>query len=129
MASEIDKMKDNAKTYKAAKAMKRRSFENPYVTDSTDKRITNPQTMYETIKQHFNDHFHDTNIADIEQFMGKPRQLDKPITEPGVTASVKKLNNNRPPGSDMISAELVKYAPHEVHKQIAEILNDSIQKH
>ena len=39
------------------------------------------------------------------------------------------MNNNRAAGPDGISAELVKYAPIEVHKFICDILNDVLENH
>ena len=109
--------------------MNRKDFTNPYVTDSTHKRITNPQTMYETIKRHFNDHFYDTNMTEVEQFTGDARPLEHPITADEVQQAAKKLNNNRASGIDGMSAELIKYAPRAVHKQISSILNQSLQRH
>ena len=40
-----------------------------------------------------------------------------------------KLNNNRAAGPDRISAELVKYAPVEVHLFIQELLNRVLENH
>ena len=45
LASEIDKEQDHRKGFKSAKAMKRRDFDNPYVTDESNKWITNQQIM------------------------------------------------------------------------------------
>jgi exonuclease III len=129
MASEVNKMHDHTQIFKSVKAMKRKPFENPYITDATNKQITNPEAMYNAIKTHFNNHFYDPNMTNVEPFTGEARPLDKPITTEEVSAAAKKLNNNRAPGIDRISAELIKYAPREVHDQISHILNEAIQKH
>ena len=34
------------------------------------------------------------------------------------------MSNNKAPGRDNINVELVKYAPEDVHKEIAEVLNN-----
>ena len=43
--------------------------------------------------------------------------------------AIRKLKNNRAAGPDGISAELVKYAPVEVHQFICDILNDVLESH
>ena len=35
-----------------------------------------------------------------------------------------KLNNNRAPGYDKITAEMIKYGPEELHQKIKSILNN-----
>ena len=129
LVSEIDKYHDHTKMFKATKALNRNSFENPYVTDSNNKRITNPQEMYNEIKEHFNKHFYDPDQNNIEPFVGEPSALTAPITLGETIAAAKKLNNNRAPGNDEITAEMVKYAPDELHVFITEVLNASLEKH
>ena len=65
----------------------------------------------------------------VSAFVGKPKKLNKPITNKEVTRSIEKLNNNRAAGADRISAELVKYALVEVHRFIREIINDVLENH
>ena len=71
IAGDIDKMQDHTKIFKAAKSFKRKNFENPYVTDEQNKRLTNPTAMYNAIKMHFNNHFYDTNIQALEPSVGE----------------------------------------------------------
>ena len=42
-------------------------------------------------------------------------QLEHEITLDEVTKSIMKLNNNRVPGYDKITAEMIKYGPEELH--------------
>ena len=114
MISEIEKYQDHTKIFKATKAIKRKNYENPFVTDSSNKRVTNPQEMYGTIREHFNKYFYDTKRSKIGPCVGSPKPLESPITVGEVKAAAKKLNNNRDPGRDGISAELIKYAPDEL---------------
>ena len=44
MAGDIEKLHDHTKTFKAAKAMKRKPYENPFITDSANKQITNAES-------------------------------------------------------------------------------------
>ena len=56
------------------------------------------------------------------------RQLKKkmrtPFTKAEVATAIKRLKNNKSPGVDEVIAELFKYAPDLVHKQIVEIYNE-----
>ena len=65
----------------------------------------------------------------VSAFVGEPKKLNKPITDKEFARSVRKLNNNNAAGADRISAELVEYAPVEVHRFIREIPNDVLENH
>ena len=65
----------------------------------------------------------------IEAFFGEPRKLKKPITKEEVRKSINKLNNNRAPGKDGIQGELLKYGPETIDSYIANIINESFEKH
>ena len=56
----------------------------------------------------------------------KDHQLEHEITLDEVTKSIMKLNNNRAPGYDKITAEMIKYGPEELHQKITSILNNCI---
>ena len=115
--------------FKAVNSLKRKKYENPYIHDTNGKNLTNPTDIYNTIRQHFNNHFNDPNIQNLTPFEGQPRKLNNKITTEEVTSNVKRLNNNRAAGNDRISIELVKYAPNEVHNLISNIINESFQYH
>ena len=55
--------------------------------------------------------------------------MSSPITVDETKAAAMKLNNNRAPGCDGITAELIKYAPDELFHTITTILNSSLEKH
>ena len=54
-------------------------------------------------------------------------QPEHEITLDEVTnKSIMKLNNNRAPGFDKVTAEMIKYGPEELHQKITSILNNCI---
>ena len=59
--SDINNMPDEAKMFKSVKMLNRKKFENPYIYDNKGKIITNPTEIYKTVKNHFKQHFTDTN--------------------------------------------------------------------
>ena len=127
--SDINNMPDEAKMFKSVKMLNRKKFENPYIYDSEGKIITNPTEIYKTVKNHFKQHFSDTNTNEVEPFIGLPKKSNKPITDKEVKKAIDKLNNNRAAGPDRISEELIKYAPQEINTMIKDILNECIENH
>ena len=115
--SDINNMPDEAKMFKSVKMLNRKKFENPYIYDSEGKIIANPNEIYKTVKNHFRQHFTDTNTNEVESFIGLPKNLNKPITDEEVKKVIDKLNNNRAAGPDRISAELIKYGPQRMHRK------------
>ena len=126
---EIDVLQDEAKMFKAVKMLNRKRFETPFVHDNEGKQVIDPKEIYETIREHFQTHFYDKNMKSVSPFIGQPKSLINRITTEEVTNAIKKLNNNRAAGPDGISAELVKYAPVEVHQFISETLNYVLENH
>ena len=65
----------------------------------------------------------------LKAFFDEPRKLKKPITKEEVRKSINKLNNNRAPEKDGIQGELLKYGPETIDSYIANIINESFEKH
>ena len=126
---EIDRMQDHTKIFKAVKMLKRKKFENPFVHDEQGKRITNPEAIYNTVREHFKQHFYNEQHTAVDAFVGNPSKLNKPITIDEVKQAIKRLNNNRASDHDGITAELIKYASEELHEFICETLNDVLENH
>jgi hypothetical protein len=129
MVNDLERLPDHTKIFKTAREIKRTAFVNPVVNDENDKMITNPQLMYDQVNAHFNKHFFDPSMPTLQPFIGEPAPLLAPITVAEVANAAKKLNNNRAPGIDRISAELIKYGPVELHSAICDTLNNALQKH
>ena len=48
--------------YKVIKLLSRKPYENPFINDEEGKKITNPQDIYEAIREHFKQHFNDATF-------------------------------------------------------------------
>ena len=94
-----------------------------------NKKITNPQDIYEAIREHFKQHFNDATVSEMEAFNGIPKKLNKPFTQDEIRSSIKTLSNNRAPGFDNITCELIKYGTEELAAITSHILNNIFEKH
>ena len=108
--------------FKAVKMLNRKQYENPSIHDKKGTSITNKQEIHNVIKEHFSNHFFDKKITATLTM----NDLEHEITLDEVTKSIMKLNNNRAPGYDKITAEMIKYGPEELHQKITSILNNCI---
>ena len=126
--SQLDHMEDASKMYKSVKILQQNPFTNPYVYDENKKCVTKPSEIYKIVRDHFEKHFNDDDASSIKPYDGQPRKLNKEISIEEVTASINKLNNNKTPGIDNISAEMIKYGPVTLFEAIKEILNEAFEK-
>ena len=122
IVSEIDKLKDSAKMFRSVRELNRKKFENTFVLDKEGKKVTNPQEVYEIIKDFFQKQLFDDSEEKLEPFIGPPRPLKRRITVKEVRDAVNRLKNCRAPGFDMISAEMIKYGPEILFELIASVL-------
>ena len=110
--------------YQAIKFINRKALEYLMVHDKAGRNFTEPNAIYNIIKEHFKAHFNDPKESKLEPFIGNPGPLDTSITKDEVVKSIHKLRNNGAPGYDQIPPELLKYAPTELRDLIAESLNN-----
>ena len=127
IVEEIEKTKDDAKMFKATKKLERKPFENPIVHDKEGKNVTEPQQIYEIVKEHFQKQFFKEDQEEVERFVGPPRPLNRPITATEVAKASGAMANGK--AANGISAELVKYGPHCLHKKIASTINSIFSVH
>ena len=68
-------------------------------------------------------HFNKENINHIKKFITGAKRLNRKIATKEVKAIVWKMGNDKALGKDNINEELLRYAPEEIYKEIANILN------
>ena len=108
--------------YQAVSFLNKNKPENSYVHDEKGRCVTNKQSMYKIINNHFQNHFQKPNVAKVEPFREEvPKKLNKPFTGSEVARTSKCMKNGKSTAD--IPAELIKYAPECAHKGIAISLN------
>ena len=118
--NELNNLYGDAKMYKSVKMLNKKNFEYPSVHDDEGKSISNPQSIHDTIKTHFQKHFNNSDHQNIEI---NEHELHIPISEEEVSTSISRLNNNRASGFDRISAEMLKNSPAILIQIITFVLN------
>ena len=103
--------------FNAFKLLNQRQYENPSVEDTTGKLVTNPDQTLEIISGFFKDKFQNKDLPNITSFQARLRK------------SLESLKNNRAPGEDEISGELLKYGSPTLHGSIANVLNRVFEEH
>ena len=115
--------------FKAVKCLNQKPFENPKGEDENGKLATNPDDIMTIVATHFKNKFHNIDIEPIQPFVGEPKLLNDPISPHEVKEGIKHLNNNRAPGDDDITAELLKCGTFIMYMAIADILNEALNNH
>ena len=82
------------------------------------------QQQLRIITNHFKHAFSNKNEP-ISKPVIQPTEMRIPFTADEIRKATKSMKNNRSAGKDNINAELVKYAPQELHQNIAELLNQT----
>ena len=103
-------------------------YENPFVFNERNQSITNPQEIYKIVENHFKNHFQKENIPKFLPHVGVPKPLQKRITANEIIDATKNMSNNKTAANNT-PIELVKYAPHIVHEQIAVSINNIFERH
>ena len=115
--------------YKAIKNLNKKKQQNQKVLDKNNNLITNPNKILSETTDFFRNKFYNEKEDNIEPFDGIPRPLNTPITTGEVEEAINKLNNNRAPGEDNITSELLKYGQGTLTEIITNCLNECLQGH
>ncbi|GFS20569.1 retrovirus-related Pol polyprotein LINE-1 [Elysia marginata] len=105
-----------------------RKYDAIKVEDESGKTVAHPNKKLNIVTNFLESKFQNSNKPFNEAFFGEPRKLKKPITKE-VRKSINKLNNNRAPRKDGSQEELLKYGPETIDSYIANIINESFEKH
>ena len=127
--NDIENAESDHQMFTAVKNINRKAQKDLSVHDSEGKIVTTPNEVHKLITEHFNNHFNKENTNAITPFIGDPKKMKRPITKEEVQTATKTMTNNRAPGFDNISVELIKYAPTEIYNEISEILTEAIETH
>ena len=87
------------------------------------ENIIKPNAVYIIVRDQFKTRFNDSKESKLKLVIN-PLLLDTSITKNEVAKCIHKLPNNRAPGYDQMSTELLRYASPELHDLIAESLNN-----
>ena len=129
VVEEMGNTHDDAKMFSAIKRLKTNRKQNKAVHDEDGKNVTNEREKYGIIQKHFKHQFFDPTKTTLQPFEGEPAALNNPITPEEIRACVKKMSNNKSPGDDEMTIEMVKYGPSELINEIANTLNSMLEQH
>ena len=77
---EVETVKDDAKMFKAVKALRKRNQGIQFVHDENGQSVKQSQEIYKIIEKHFKDHFQKDNTEEITKFNRPPQKLKKEMT-------------------------------------------------
>ena len=95
------------------------------VYDKAGWKVIKPKVVYNFVRDHFKAYFSDQKESKLKPFIVNWRLLDSTIAKDEVAKSIHKLRNNRAPGYNQISLQLLRNAPPELHDLIAKSLNNN----
>ena len=129
MASEVERLHDGAKMFRAVREMTRRPATQLTLHDDAGRIISNSTEINTRVTGHFTRQFTDPTVDSLDAFTGEPSQLTRPITPEEVTLAIGKLNTGWASGHDDIPAEFLKCSAELLSHTIANIFNDALQHH
>ena len=124
MASEVERLHDGAKMFRAVREMTRRPATQLTLHDDAGRIISNSTEINTRVTDHFSRQFTDPTVDRLDA-----SQLTRPITPEEVTLAIGKLNTGRASGHDDIPAEFLKCSAELLSHTIANIFNDALQHH
>ena len=129
LASEVERLHDGAKMFRAVQEMTRKPASKLRIQDDSGRVICNATELNERVTHHFGQQFNDPRVMELPAFTGVPSPLTMPITPGEVQRAIYKLNSGRACGHDDLQADLLKSTADLIAPAIAEIFNDALEHH
>ena len=111
---------DSQKMFQAVKYLQKISPKAPLLLQSTNGLTANEAEQANLIANHFNKQFN-KNAEPLPKLESCKMRIPFSIDE--IRKAVKRIKNNKSPGADGITAELLKHAPDTILKEIAKLYN------
>ena len=121
---EIERMKDDStRCYAALRDLKNKRKQKPLnVKNDKGEVASSEEEQIKLISDHFKKMLAPENqTGNYKEY--EPRKMKIPFTTEEVRNAAKSLKNGKSAGSDNLHVEMIKYAPIEIHKEIADIFN------
>ena len=121
---EIENSKnDSNKMFKVIKQIQNSKPKKKLLVNSEEGMVTEESKQAELITKHFQKMFAPDTIEEMQNI--QPQEMKIPFSRDEISKAAKSLKNNKSAGKDNLQPELIKYAPHEIHSEIANILNEA----
>ena len=108
LASEVERLHDGAKMFRAVQEMTRKPASKLRIQYDSGRVICNATELNERVTHHFGQQFNDPRVMELPAFTGVPSPLTMPITPGEVQRAISKLNSGRACGHDDLPADLLK---------------------
>ena len=92
LASEVERLHDGAKMFRAVQEMTRKPASKLRIQDDSGRVICNAAELNERVTHHFGQQFNDPRVMELPAFTGVPSPLTMPITPPPVRSSGRSPN-------------------------------------
>ena len=129
LASEVERLHDGAKMFRAVQEMTRKPASELRIQDDSGRVICNAAELNERVTHHFGQQFNDPRVMELPAFTGVPSPLTMPITPGEVQRAISKLNSGRACGHDDLPADLLKSTADLIAPAIAGIFNEALEHH
>jgi hypothetical protein len=119
---EIEKYKeDSNRMYQVVRQLQAKN-KKKIMVQAEDGLTANEKKQIEIITNYFRDVFRKDTEEEMENI--SPVEMTSPFTKEEIGTAVRSLKNNKSSGIDNIKAELIKFAPSEIHEVVADIYNE-----
>ena len=129
MASEVERLHDGAKFFRAVREMTRKPVAKLTIHDNSGRTICNAAEINARVTEHFSSQFSDPSVDGLNAFTETLSRLTHRITPAEIKRAIGKLNSGRASGHDDIPAELFKCSADLLAQAIADIFNDALEHH
>ena len=129
MASEVERLHDGAKMFRAVREMTRKPVAKLTIHDNSGRTICNAAEINARVTEHFSIQFSDPSVDGLNAFTETLSRITHRITPAEIKRAIGKLNSGRASGHDDIPAELFKCSADLLAQPIADIFNDALEHH
>ena len=131
LASEVERLHDGAKMFRAVREMTRKPVAKLTIHDNSGRTIIlcNAAELNARVTEHFSSQFSDPSVDGLNAFPETLSRLTHRITPAEINQAIGKLNSGRASGHDDIPAELFKCSADLLAQPIDNIFNDALEHH
>ena len=129
LAEGLERSSSAREAHEFARILKKNTTQRLVIIDADGSEIRKARLQLREVTKFYETFYQREGEGALPEWIGEARELVEPVTEEEVASAAAALRNRRAVGPDKLVSELLKYGGAELHRLLADLINQIFREH